>query len=101
MVDYSYVDDKYMGMTWNDHLPAAFRYPSGFEHYTIFLHVDVWVDVFVVNVGSEGKEHFHRPLRIGPNSSRLRRILVASPLFYFEPRSFLAIVIQVLFSSWC
>jgi len=22
----------------------------------------------VVNVGSEGKEHFHRPLRIGPNS---------------------------------
>jgi len=23
--------------------------------------------IFIVNVGSEGKEHFHRPLRIGPN----------------------------------
>jgi len=55
----------------------------------------------VVNVGSEGKEHFHRPLRIGPNLSRLRRIPLAPPLFYFELRSFLAIVIQVLFSSWC
>jgi hypothetical protein len=35
----------------------------------------------VVNVGSEGKEHFHRPLRIGPNLSRLRRIPMALPLF--------------------
>ena len=26
---------------------------------------------------------------------------MAPPLFYFEPRSFSAIVIQVLFSSWC
>ena len=54
-----------------------------------------------VNVGSKGKEHFHRPLRIGPNLSRLRCIPMALPLFYFEPRSFSAIVIQVLFSSWC
>jgi len=57
--------------------------------------------VLVVNVGSEGKEHFHRPLRIGPNFSCFRRILMAPPVFYFELRSFLAIVIQVLFSSWC
>jgi len=57
--------------------------------------------MFVVNVGSEGKEHFHRPLRIGPNLSRLRRIPMAPPLFNSELRSFLAIVIQVLFSSWC
>jgi hypothetical protein len=57
--------------------------------------------LIVVNVGSEGKEHFHRPLRIGPNLSRLRHIPMAPPLFYFAPRSFSAIVIQVLFSSWC
>ena len=65
----------------------------------------VWVDAaeVVVNAGSEGKEHFHRPLRKGakrilapphPHSTWLRHVFI-------ELRSPSDLAIHMPFSSWC